>query len=144
MDEREAAEALAAMQAARGRMAGRARWSFWRHAAVGLLMGALVASYALPAPLTIAVVGLCLLGVAAIVARDRRRDGFFVSGYRRGRTRPLTFGLVAFLVAALLLALISRQWVAWAPVAIGAVVAVVATGASIVWERIYQRELGDG
>jgi len=138
------ADALEALQAARRRMAGRARWSFGRHLAVGLVMGVLVASYALPGALQLLGLVPCLIAVALIIARDRRRDGFFVSGYRAGRTRPFTFlllGGVFLLVILAVAARIALGW-GWAPLAAGLAVVPLVTWGSLHWERIYRRELG--
>src|SRR3569623_510746 len=89
----EAAQALAALAETRQRMAARAHWSFGRHLSVGLLLGLLAASYAFPPPVTIAASVLALAAVAVIVQRERKRDGFFVNGYRAGRTRRVAVSL---------------------------------------------------
>lgn len=144
MDEAEAARSLEMMRAKRGALAERAKWSSARHAAVGLLLGGLIAGYALPGPWPVIVAGACMAGTAMVVARDRRRDGFFVSGYRPGRTRWVTFVMLLVGLAALVgaIALKTRYGLAWAPLAIGSGMAVFATITSIVWERVYRRELG--
>lgn len=142
MDEQEAANALQAMRVTRSRMARRAQWSLGRHAAFGAVMGALVASYALPGGWPMLGVAGCVLASWAIVAGDRRRDGFFVNGYRRGRTRGLTFALLALALAALAAAIALRaKGLAWAPLVIGGALTVLGTAASVVWERVYRREL---
>lgn len=143
MDEQEAGRSLEMMRAARGMLAARTRWSSARHAAVGLLLGGLIAGYALPGSWPVVVVVVCLAVTVAIVARDRRRDGFFVNGYRTGRTRSITFALAAIAFAALVsaISLKQRYGLDWAPVAIGIVLAIVATIVSIVWERVYRQEL---
>lgn len=134
---------LAQMQAARGEVARRARWSIARHAAFGVVMGGLVASYALPGGWTLVGLGACLTGTALIAAWDRRRDGFFVNGYRAGRTRllALLLCLVALATLGLAVALRTRFGIAWAPLALGALLALLGTGASIAWERLYRGEL---
>lgn len=143
MDEQEAVRSLDMMRATRGVLAARTRWSLARHAAVGVLLGGLIAGYALPGSWPVVVVLVCLAATVAIVAQDRRRDGFFVNGYRTGRTRPIAFALVAIAFAGLVSAIILREryGLAWAPVAIGIVLAVVATIVSIIWERVYRQEL---
>lgn len=145
MKESEASQALAAIRSTRSQMARRAHWSFGRHAAFGLVMGGLVASYALPAPWPILGVMLCMAATALIVARDRSRDGFFVSGYRRGKTLRLSIliGLVTLAALAGAIALRTAYGLLWAPVAIGAAVALGCTIGSMVWERVYRRELGE-
>jgi hypothetical protein len=142
-DMEDPADALEALQIARRRMAGRARWSFGRHLAVGLVMGVLVASYALPGALQMFGLAVCLIAVGVIIARDRRRDGFFVNGYRTGRTRPFTFlllGCVLAIVALAVAARIALGW-AWAPLAAGLAIVPLVTWGSLHWERIYRREL---
>ena len=143
MDEQEAARTLDMMQATRGVLAARTRWSLARHAAVGVLLGGLIAGYALPGSWPVVMVVVCLAVTVAIVARDRSRDGFFVNGYRPGRTQRITFALVAIAVTALASAIVLKEQYGldWAPVAIGIVLAVVATIVSIVWERVYRQEL---
>ena len=141
MDDGEADEALAAIRVVRTRMAGRARWSLARHAAFGVAMGGLVASYALPFPWTFGGLALCLLLTAAIAWRDRRRDGFFINGYRVGRTRGIAIDLALITMAALLVAATLKERWRWAPLAAGLVVFAVATLGSIAWERAYRREL---
>lgn len=143
MDEAEAARALAAMGSTRDALAQRARWSLGRHAAVGLVMAAMIISYALPAPWPIFAAAACMAVVAIIVIRDRRRDGFFVSGYRPGRTRWLTSAMVIAAWAALSAAIVlkTRFGLAWAPVVIGLATGLVVTLGSIAWERVYRQEL---
>jgi len=144
MDEVEAARSLEMMHTARGALAERARWSFARHAAVGLLLGGLIAGYALPDPWPVIVAGACMAATAIVIARDRRRDGFFVSGYRPGRTRWVTFLMLLVGLCALVgaIGMKTRYGLAWAPFVIGSGMAVFATVTSIMWERVYRRELG--
>lgn len=143
MNEEDAAHALAMMRTARNALGQRARWSFARHAAVGLLFGGLIAGYALPAPWPLAVVAASMIATLLIVAQDRRRDGFFVNGYRRGRTRWVTLALLLIALGALAgaVTLKSRFGLLWAPLAIGGATAILATLASIAWERVYRCEL---
>ena len=143
MNEQEADEALRALKTVQGRHAARARWSWQRHSAFGAVMGGFVASYALPPAGRIAGLLLCFLAAVAIVVRDRRRDGFFVNGYRAGRTRWVTAFLLVVALGVLAAAMIgkSRGW-GWAPIAAGSFLFVFATGASMAWERVYREELG--
>jgi hypothetical protein len=143
MDEAEAARSLEMMRARRGALAERAKWSLARHAAVGLLLGGLIAGYALPGPWPVIVSGACMAGTAMVVARDRRRDGFFVSGYRPGRTRWVTFVMLLVALGALVGAVVlkTRYGLTWAPAAIGSGIAVFATIISMVWEHVYRRGL---
>ncbi|MES2337122.1 MAG: hypothetical protein V4537_03375 [Pseudomonadota bacterium] len=143
MDEEAAAHSLEVMRATRGALAERAKWSLARHAAVGLLLGGLIAGYALPGPWPLIVAAACMAATAMVVARDRRRDGFFVSGYRSGRTRWVTLAMLLVGFAALMgaIGLKTRYGLTWAPFAIGVCMVTFATIMSIVWERVYRREL---
>ncbi|UYY57737.1 hypothetical protein [Sphingomonas sp. S2-65] len=143
MDEMEAARSLEMMRTTRSALAERAKWSLLRHAAVGLLLGGLIAGYALPGSWPVIMASACAALTAVIVARDRRRDGFFVNGYRRGRTRWVTFAILVVSFGALVGAIVlkTRHGLTWAPLAIGSATALFATIMSMVWERIYQQEL---
>ena len=145
IDADEAARALAALAATRERMATRAHWPFHRHLAVGLLIGMMVASYALPPLATLAAVALALVGTLLLVAGDRKRDGFFVNGYRAGRTRWIALAFAAVALAGLAVAVVGGQvhGLAWVPLAAGAAVAVIGTLASLAWERAYRADLAD-
>lgn len=141
----QAAAALEAMRASRERLAAAANCPPARHLAFAGLMGALVASQAAPPPVTIAIEALLMVGVFGLLAWDRRRTGMFISGYRVGRTQPVTLGLVVFTVAVLLVGVWLKldHGLVWAPLALGLVVTVVAYAASIFWQRIYRRELAE-
>ena len=141
--EQEQVDALRAVRLTREQLASRARWSFPRHASVGVLLGTMIASFALPTGWPIAVVAACLVATLLIVRRDRQRDGFFVNGYRPGRTLPVTIALLMISFGALYAAIFLKtdKGLIWAPIAVGLVLAVLATAASILWERVYRQEL---
>ena len=140
----EAAEALAAMRASQARLAQAADCPPERHLAFAALMGGIIATPALPFPYALLAEGVLLLGVGLVIRWDRRRTGMFISGYRAGRTRPLTFLLVAA-VAALYMAgvwLVRDRGIWWGPLVTGAVAAGLGYYASVVWQRIFRREMG--
>lgn len=139
-----AAEAMDAVAQARARLGQTARWSVPRHAAFGLIMGTLVASLSLPGAWPVAVIALCALATSAIVRTDRRRDGMFINGYRRGATLWVTAAILLVSFAGLGVGLYLRHGygLAWGPVAAGIVVAILCAAGSKLWERAYQRELG--
>src|ERR1700761_2464211 len=95
----EAVEALAAMRASQARLALAADCPPARHLAFAVLMGGLVATPARPVYLALLAEGALLLGVGLVVRGDRRRTGMFINGSRAGRTRPLTFLLLAIVLA---------------------------------------------
>lgn len=139
----EAAQALAAMRESRAQLAAAATCPPERHLAFSGLLGGLVASQAAPTPWPLVIEGVLLAGVGLVVIWDRRRTGMFINGYRAGRTRPLTFSLLAVALSLLALGIWLKvdRGLFWAPIACGAVVAVVSYFASAFWQRIYRREL---
>ena len=139
----EAAAALAAMRESRERLAQAVDCPPQRHLAFAGLLGTLVAAQAAPPLIGIAIEMLVLVGILAVIAWDRRRTGMFINGYRAGATRFVTFALLAFALTSLCLGIWLKEdeHVAWAPLALGALVAVVAYYASALWQRIYLREL---
>jgi hypothetical protein len=142
----DAAEALAAMQASQARLAAAANCPPERHLAFAGLLGSLVATPALPMTWSLLAEGLVLLGIGLVVRWDRRRTGMFINGYRPGRTRPVTFGMLAIF----LLLYSTSFWLSrgldihWAPVPLGLVTAGVGYYASILWQRTFRREMGLG
>jgi hypothetical protein len=139
----EAAAALTAMQESRERLAAAATCPPARHLAFAGMMGGMVASQAAPGAMVMVCEALLLVGVALIIMWDRRRTGMFINGYRAGPTRPVTFALLVFALAALALCdwLMFSLHIGWAPLVGGVVVAVVAYFASSIWQRIYLRDL---
>jgi hypothetical protein len=140
----EAAEALAAMQASQARLAAAANCPPQRHLIFGALMGALVATPALPIVWIFAVEAVVFFGIFLVIRWDRRRTGMFINGYRRGRTRWVAFGmLAAFLVLYSASTLLAYDWhLPWASVLCGVIAAAVGYFASVQWQRVFRRELG--
>ena len=139
----DAAAALAAMKESRERLARAVDCPPQRHVAFAGLLGALVAVQAAPVAITLVLEGLLMVGVALIVAWDRRRTGMFINGYRAGRTIYVTLAVLVFTLAVLGLTMWLKEdrGLMWAPLAGGAVVALVGYFASSIWQRIYLREL---
>jgi hypothetical protein len=139
----EAAAALDAMRQSRERLAAAANCPPARHLAFAGILGGLVASQAAPPFATMAIEAVLLVGVALVVLWDRRRTGMFINGYRAGRTRLVTFGMLGFALVVLALTtwLKIEQHMIWAPVVGGLVVAAAAYYGSAAWQRIYLREL---
>ena len=141
----DAARALAALAQARWRMAQRAHWPLWRHIAFGALMGMLVASYALPTSIQPIGVVLALLCTFLLVRYDRRRDGFFINGYRAGRTRRIALQFVAVALVGLVIAIVAkfRFGLVWGPLVVGAILVILGTLSSLAWERAYRADLAE-
>jgi len=145
MEATEAAAALSAMQESRARLAAAANCPPERHLAFAVLIGGLIAAQSAPPAITMMLEAVFIVGVALVIAWDRKRTGMFINGYRSGRTRPLTFALlaVALTLGALGVWLKESYGVVWAPVVSGIVVGVFAYFMSAAWQTIYRRELRD-
>jgi len=139
----EAAAALAAMRESRERLAAAANCPPERHLAFAAILGGYVASSAAPPIPQMVIEGLLLAGVGLVILWDRRRTGMFINGYRAGRTRMITVGLLAFAIVAWLVGYWMRNehGLVWAPIVLGLVIAAVAYIGSVAWQRVYLREL---
>lgn len=147
MDSNEAAAALAGVRGAEARLADQiGECPPWRHAAFGLVMALLTAGLALPLPFQSACTVAALLMIVLLVQHDRRRYGVFINGYRRGKTLPFTLLLLAGALGLMFAQMYAREQAlsAWASAGIAAAAFLFATGASVVWQRIFVRELRAG
>jgi hypothetical protein len=116
----------------------------WRHLAFGLLMGGVVATPAFPLVPRFAILAAILVAIALIIRSDRKRLGVFINGYRRGKTRIVTFGMLAVELG--------LYWISvrrgldhddqLTPLLLALVAVVLATAASVLWQRVFARELG--
>ena len=116
----------------------------WRHAAFAAVMATLVATPAASLPLRFGLLALIFIAIAMIVQSDRRRLGVFVNGYRRGKTRWVTFPMLALIlllyVASLYVAEIRHQ--PMISLALAAASFVIGYVGSVIWQRVFVRELG--
>ena len=147
MDRMEAKAALEDVSAAERRLAEvGAPYPLWRHAAFGAVMGGLVMSQGLAMPWGTLLFVAAMGSVAWLTIDDRRRYGVFVSGYRMGKTLPLTLALLVATVGGMFLMIRARTAGEGLDVraAIAGAVFLVAFGASLWWTRIYTRELQEG
>ncbi|UYY76109.1 hypothetical protein [Sphingomonas sp. R1] len=141
----EAQEALAQIHASRAQLARIVPCPPSRHLAFAALEAGIVASPA-AAPYQLLALAPLLLGLVLIVRWDRRRLGMFINGYRRGRTRRVIAAflpIVAALYAASVYFVLARQMV-WPSLVLGAIMFAVATWMSMVWQRVFVRELEAG
>lgn len=144
MDHLEALNALDAKRGAEAQMAKAAHCPPWRHAIFGAIMAALVASPAFDFPVRTGILVAVLACIPIIIRSDRKRMGMFINGYRRGRTRWVTFGLLALWLPIYVLAtyyaleLHERRM----PLILSALTFALATGGSIIWQRVFVREMG--
>ena len=147
MDSEEARAALAAAAIARENLAAKmAQVPLWRHAAFGLVLALLGGGGTLSLGMQNAGTALAMGLLVVLVSYDRHRFGVFVNGYRRGGTLPLTLALVVAIAGLILVAHQSRthDWPVWAKAAVTLGAFAVATGTSLLWQRLYLRDLRRG
>ena len=143
VSDRAAAEAdLAALRSQRAALADRAMQPWWYDALLGLLLFGFVSSYALHSTwvslAALVVFLLCLRGMVALYAR---RTGFWVSGFRHGRTWRAVLVWVAFALGVLLAGFAADEHWGGAMVVAGAVLGVGVAVVSRWWTRIFVAEL---
>lgn len=137
-----AAEALEGVRAINSQIAEQVLCPPQFHFAFGALMGALVAGEALPVPGSMAVLVVCMAAVVLMVRAQRRRLGFFVNGYRRGRTRVVAISLLVIVEALLFGSLwLKFHGLPLAPLAAGALVVPIAIAGSYIWQAAYRTDL---
>ena len=143
MNPDEAATALDRVGRTEKKLAEHSHWPFHRHAMYGLGQGLLIAAIAQPVEtggsmiaVAVALFGLCLWD-------DRRRHGMFVSGWQPGATRPLTIMLTLFVTLMAAASLVVRDGESAQPLGYlaGLVTFVICTAASLLWQKIYRRQL---
>jgi hypothetical protein len=147
MDAETALSALQQVDAVRADVARRATCPSHWHWAFGLLMGAMIGGQSLPSAYeSLAVTGACLGATLLMMRAMRRRMGFFVNGYRKGRTRPIAIGLLVFVETTLGVTLWLKlgQHIWWAPLAGAALVAPVSVLGSYAWQRAFRAEMTAG
>ncbi len=146
MREDEARAALAAMGSANANLADAMACPPWRHAAFGALMASLVLAVTVPPPWLVPIQIGSLAGMIWLLRHDRARFGVFVNGYRRGRTLPVTLGLLAAELGIVFLAMPTRHLPFPSPRGLACVAAafVLATAASVLFQRVWISEIRGG
>jgi hypothetical protein len=141
--EDDARAALAAKGVAERRLAQAAVCPPWRHAAFAAVMATLVISPLVAMPLRLGILVGALLAVALVVQSDRRRTGMFINGYRRGRTLLVTLPLLAANLGLYLLSIhASERGEMTTVVLLAGAAFLVSLAGSLVWQRVFVRELG--
>ena len=144
MDHSEALSALDAKRAAESQIARAATCPPWRHAVFGLMMGGLIASFAFEFAIRTAILVIVLACIPIIIRSDRKRMGMFINGYRRGKTRLVTFGILALWLP---LYGISVHYSLdrnnhQMPLLLGLIGFAIGTAGSVLWQRVFVREMG--
>src|SRR5215212_10213245 len=147
-DIRAAAETqLATLQAQRAALAERAMQPWWYDALLGLLLFGLISSYAVhDTRLSLAAVVVFLLCLRGMVTLYKRHTGFWISGFRPGRTRRAVAVWIVCVLAVLGTGFAVDGALGWpgAMVVAGAVLGIGVAAVSRWWTRIYVAELREG
>jgi hypothetical protein len=116
------------------------------HLIVAVIMGGLVASYILPTPFPALAAAMVCIGAVLLMQWARSHLGFFVNGWRRGKTRGVTFALLACVLTALAIGMYFKmdRGVWWAPLPCGLAAFVATFFWGRAWERLYRAELAEG
>ena len=144
--DRDAARAeLAALQSQRDALAERAVQPWWYDALLGLLLFGFVSSYALDNTwVSLAALVVFLVCLRGLVEGYKRRTGFWVDGFRKGRTWRAMSVWSAFALVVLLAGFAADDHWGGAMVVAGAVLGVGVAVVSRWWTRIYVAELRGG
>lgn len=117
-----------------------------RHAAFAATMAALVAVPIFPLHMRFIALAVIFASIFLIVRWDKRRLGVFINGYRRGKTRMVTFPMLA-----LILGLdFGSYYVSFLPGKSVLILALAATAfligylGSTLWQRVFISELNVG
>lgn len=140
----EAQSALDAKRQAEAQIARAANCPFWRHAVFGVMMGGFVASPALDFPERMALIVIILFTIPLIIHSDRKRMGMFINGYRRGKTRLVTFPILFIELGLYMVGLFRNDHGQdpLTPVLLGVAALVVGILGSLLWQRVFVREMG--
>ena len=139
----EALAALSGVQDAQNRLAADIECPPWRHAAMGGFFAVLIGSIAISSQAQMAMMPLVMLGLILLVRSDRKRMGLFVNGYRRGRTLPVSLACLAIMLTLVFAAMHMRNhdFLLASKAALAVIAAIAGTAFSVVWQRVYRREL---
>lgn len=145
MDPVDATFSLQQVALSRQRLADTAEHSFGpaRHAAFALLSSGFIANAAVPIPWMWTSETVLMLSIVLIYRWNLRRSGMFISGYRRGKTRALTFAMLGVTALLNIVFYISAQLYDNRIIVIFVAIAefILAYGFSVMWKRTYFREL---
>jgi hypothetical protein len=114
-----------------------------RHAAFAAIVATLVGTPALPVLMRLVAFAVIFTGIYLIVQWDKRRLGVFINGYRRGKTRMVTFPMLVLIVG-LYFASCYYSTSYKAPgisLALAAVAFIIGYLGSTLWQRIFVSEL---
>jgi uncharacterized membrane protein len=144
MDQSEALSALAAKRQAEAQIAKAATCPPWRHTLFGLLMGGLIATPAFAFPLRMAILVVILCCIPVIIQSDRKRLGMFINGYRRGKTRIVAIGMLLVELGVYSISVYYGLGLNdhVMPLLLGLVGVLIGIAGSLLWQRVFVREMG--
>lgn len=118
----------------------------WRHALFGAMFFVLIGSISISSTVQMATAPLLVIAVLLLRRSDIRRTGVFINGYRSGATLPVTLALVGALIAFVVAAMHMRMngFSIVSKLALATLAFALSTWASVVWQRIFRRELMAG
>jgi len=124
-------------------IADRAHWPIGYHAVCALLVGLMVAMPGLPRELRGMAPIAIVFGALALKTWSDKRHGFIISGWRRGRTLPISIGLVGVIGVGLVCGLLAklRYGVWWPFLPIGLTVGIATFFISLMWERALHADM---
>jgi hypothetical protein len=114
-----------------------------RHAAFAAPMATLVGTPALPLLMRFVAYAMIFTGIYLIVQWDKRRLGVFINGYRRGKTRVVTFSMLVLILglyfASYYFSISHKE--PGISLALAAVAFIIGYLGSTLWQRIFVSEL---
>jgi len=142
----EARAALDSAGATRAQLAALGTCPPWRHAAFGAVMGLLILGLGFPIGVEAACLCVAMGLMVVIVVHDRKRYGVFINGYRKGATRPVVAALLVAMMALIVIQIRLREQgvESWVPFAVAGVAFFVAVIGSVLWARVFRREMERG
>lgn len=107
---------------------------------MGGLLALLTFAMSLDPPFVFLLEGLCVALMGIFFAIARRRMGYFVNGYRRGRTRKIAIGMILAVYAMMALSgagerVFHLTWLPWIAT-LGSFA--IGYGVALLWRRVWQ------
>lgn len=139
----EALQALAAKGDVEQNLANLSLCPPLRHAAFAAVIATLVGTPALPLPMRFVALALIFTSIYLIVQWDKRRLGVFINGYRRGKTRMVTFPMLVLILglyfASYYFSISHKE--PGISLALAALAFIIGYLGSTLWQRIFLSEL---
>ncbi|WP_408872366.1 hypothetical protein [Gluconobacter roseus] len=134
---------LEALGAFRGKLGVELVCPWWNAPVMGGLLALLTFAMSLDPPFIFLLEGLCIALMGIFYALARRRMGYFVNGYRRGRTRKVATGMMLAVYAMMALSGAgARVWhLAWLPWLATLGSFAIGYGAGLLWQRAWRADM---